>query len=122
MKSILIVDDQERIRELVVATLGGIGDYQIIEASSGEDAVAMARDKNPDLILMDVSMPGSYDGFEAARKIKGDPDTSNIFVVMLTARGQLSDKDEGEKAGVDGYFVKPFSPVELIRKVESLIG
>ena len=122
MKTILIVDDHERIRELVAATLGDIGDYQILEAINGEEGVALARESNPDLILMDVTMPGQYDGLEAARIIKSDPDTKEIYVVMLTAKGQLADKERGDEAGVDGYFVKPFSPIELINKVESLIG
>ena len=122
MKTILIVDDHERIRELVVATLGDIGDYQIIEAKNAEEGVALARKSRPDLVLMDVTMPGEYDGLEAARIIKLDPDTSEIYVVMLTAKGQMADIERGEEAGVDGYFVKPFSPIELIRKVESLLG
>ena len=122
MKTILIVDDQERIRELVAVTLGDIGDYRILEAKNGEEGVNLARESSPDLILMDVSMPGKYDGFEATRLIKADPDTGRIHVVMLTARGQLADKEKGEQVGADGYFVKPFSPVELIRKVESLLG
>lgn len=122
MKSILIVDDHERIRELVAATLGDIGDYQILEAKNGEEGVARAKESHPNLILMDVTMPGKYDGLEAARLIKSDPDTRDIYVVMLTAKGQLADKERGDEAGVDGYFVKPFSPIELIHKVESLIG
>lgn len=122
MKSILIVDDHERIRELVAATLGDIGDYQILEAKNGEEGVAIAKESHPNLILMDVTMPGEYDGLEAARLLKSDPDTRDIYVVMLTAKGQLADIERGDEAGVDGYFVKPFSPIELIHKVESLIG
>ena len=118
----MIVDDHERIRELVAVTLGDIGDYQILEAINGEEGVALARESKPDLILMDVTMPGKYDGLEAARIIKSDPDTNEIYVVMLTAKGQLADKERGGEVGVDGYFVKPFSPIELINKVESLIG
>ena len=122
MKTILIVDDHERIRELVAVTLGDIGDYQIIEAKNGEEGVTLAKENNPDLILMDVTMPGKYDGLEATRIIKADPDTSKIHLIMLTAKGQVADKEKGKQAGADGYFVKPFSPVELIRKVESLLG
>ena len=122
MKTILIVDDHERIRELVAVTLVDIGDYQIIEANNGEEGVALAKENNPDLILMDVTMPGKYDGLEATRIIKSDPETSNIHVIMLTAKGQVVDKKKGKQAGADGYFVKPFSPTELIRKVESLLG
>ncbi|MZH02017.1 MAG: response regulator [Nitrospinae bacterium] len=122
MKTILIVDDHERIRELVAATLGDIGDYQILEAKNAEEGVTLARESHPNLVLMDVTMPGAYDGLEAARIIKSDPDTSDIYVVMLTAKGQMSDVERGDEAGVDGYFVKPFSPIELINKVESLLG
>jgi two-component system, OmpR family, phosphate regulon response regulator PhoB len=122
VKTILIVDDHERIRELVAVTLVDIGDYQIIEANNGEEGVALAKENNPDLILMDVTMPGKYDGLEATRIIKSDPETSNIHVIMLTAKGQVVDKKKGKQAGADGYFVKPFSPTELIRKVESLLG
>ena len=121
MKTILIVDDHERIRELVAVTLADIGDYQIVQAKNGEEGVALAKKIHPDLILMDVAMPGKYDGLEATRLIKKDPDTCEIFVVMLTAKGQLADKERGDEAGVDGYFVKPFSPIELIHKVESLL-
>ena len=122
VKTILIVDDHERIRELVAATLGDIGDYQIIEAKDAEEGVALAKKNRPHLVLMDVTMPGMYDGLEAARLIKSDPDTRGIYVVMLTAKGQMADIERGEEAGVDGYFVKPFSPIELINKVESLLG
>lgn len=122
VKTILIVDDHERIRELVAATLGDIGDYQILEAKNAEEGVTLARESHPNLVLMDVTMPGAYDGLEAARIIKSDPDTSDIYVVMLTAKGQMSDVERGDEAGVDGYFVKPFSPIELINKVESLLG
>lgn len=122
MKTILIVDDHERIRELVAATLGDIGDYRILEAKNGEEGVTLAKEIKPDLILMDVSMPGKYDGLDATRLIKADPETSGIHVIMLTARGQLVDKEKGAQAGADGYFVKPFSPVELIHRVESLLG
>jgi two-component system, OmpR family, phosphate regulon response regulator PhoB len=122
VKTILIVDDHERIRELVAVTLGDIGDYQILEASNGEEGVTLATESKPDLILMDVTMPGKYDGLEATRIIKSDPDTREIYVIMLTAKGQVADKELGKQAGADGYFVKPFSPIELIRKVESLLG
>lgn len=122
MKTIMIVDDHERIRELVAATLGDIGNYKIFEAKNAAEGVELAKKNHPNLILMDVTMPGEYDGLEAARLIKSDPDTRDIYVVMLTAKGQMDDIKRGDEAGVDGYFVKPFSPIELINKVESLLG
>ncbi|MBT5028634.1 MAG: response regulator [Nitrospina sp.] len=120
MKKILIVDDQERIRELVRVTLDGTGDYQIFEAENGEQAVELAGKELPDLILMDVSMPGGMDGLKATRAIKGNSSTQGIYIILLTAKGQASDIEEGKTAGADSYFVKPFSPLELIRCIESI--
>jgi two-component system, OmpR family, phosphate regulon response regulator PhoB len=121
VKKILIVDDQERIRELVRVTLEGIDDYNIFEAKNGPQAVEIASEENPDLVLMDITMPGEYDGLEAARLLKNDPSTKSIHIIMLTAKGQTADKEEGKRAGADGYFVKPFSPIELIRRIESVL-
>jgi len=120
VKKILIVDDQERIRELVRVTLDGTGDYQIFEAENGEQAVELAGKELPDLILMDVSMPGGMDGLKATRAIKGNSSTQGIYIILLTAKGQASDIEEGKTAGADSYFVKPFSPLELIRCIESI--
>ena len=121
MKTILIVDDHDRIRELVAVTLGDIGEYQILESENGEMGIAKARECKPDLIFMDVTMPGKYDGLDATRILKGDPATRNIHVIMLTAKGQVADKVAGKEAGADGYFVKPFSPIALIQRVENVL-
>jgi two-component system, OmpR family, phosphate regulon response regulator PhoB len=121
VKKILIVDDQERIRELVRVTLDGVDDYQIFEAGSGKQAVELAGKEQPDLILMDVTMPGEFDGLKATQIIKSDPSTQGIYIIMLTAKGQVSDIEAGKEAGADGYFIKPFSPVELIRRIESVL-
>lgn len=117
----MIVDDQERIRELVRVTLDGVDDYQIYEAENGKQAVELAHKELPDLILMDISMPGEFDGIEATRILKSDP-SHKFHIILLTAKGQASDIEEGKKAGADGYFVKPFSPIELIRRIESVLG
>ena len=122
MKKILIVDDQIEVRELVQVTLE-IGDYQILSAENGQQAVSIAQAEHPDIILMDIMMPGSeVDGLEACRKLKSDPATSDITIVMLSAKGQDSDIDAGRSAGADDYFTKPFSPIALIEKVEEVMG
>lgn len=121
MKKILIVEDQLEIRELVEVTLKS-DDYQIHRAESGEKAVAIALTEKPDLIIMDIMMPGPCDGLEATRRIKSDPNTKKCKIILLTAKGQQVDKDIGFKAGADDYFVKPFSPLELIRKVEEFFN
>lgn len=122
MKKILIVDDQQEVRELVDVTLR-IGDYVIWQAESGDQALATARSEHPDLILLDVMMPKStFDGFEVCQQLKSDPTTKDIYIVMLTARGQGADVEMGKKVGADDYFTKPFSPLELMTKVEELLG
>lgn len=121
MKKILIVDDRSEVRELVEVTLE-VENYQILQASSGEKAVEIARREKPDLILMDIMMPGGMDGLETTRILKKDPETKNCSVIMLTAKGQEYDRTEGKKAGADDYFVKPFSPLDLLRRVEKVLG
>jgi two-component system phosphate regulon response regulator PhoB len=122
MKKILIVDDQPEVRELVDVTLR-IGEYTIWQAANGDQALTVAHAKHPDLILLDVMMPNSsIDGFEVCRRLKSDPATQNIYVVMLTARGQDTDLEMGRQVGADDYFTKPFSPLQLMNKVEELLG
>jgi two-component system phosphate regulon response regulator PhoB len=122
MKKILIVDDQIEVRELVQVTLE-IGDYQILSAENGQQAIDIAQAEHPDIILMDIMMPGSeVDGLEACRRLKADTATNDITIVMLSAKGQESDIDVGRAAGADDYFTKPFSPIALIEKVEAVIG
>ena len=70
---------------------------------------------------MDVMMPGAYDGFEAARIIRNSPETARTIIIMLTARGQQTDIDKGREVGADDYFVKPFSPLDLIQKVDEVL-
>lgn len=121
MKKILIVDDQMEIRELVEITLQA-NEYRIFKAQSGEKGIEIARAQKPDLIIMDVMMPGGIDGFETTRILKNDPETKKCCIIMLTAKGQQADIDQGYAAGADDYFKKPFSPLELINKVEDVLG
>jgi len=121
MKRILIVDDQVEVRELVEVTLRS-DDYQVFQAKSGEETIEIARSVRPDLIIMDIMMPGGMDGLEATRALKSDPETKGSIIIMLTAKGQEADKKIGLQAGADDYFVKPFSPLELIEKVEEVLG
>ncbi len=122
MKKILVVDDQPAVRELVSVTLE-IGPYQIFSAPNGDEALEIARTEIPDLILLDIQMPGgTLDGLDVCQRLKNDPHTKDIFVIMLTAKGQDWDKQAGYEAGADDYFVKPFSPLELMHKVEAVLG
>ncbi len=121
MKKILIVDDQMEVRRLVEITLR-VEDYQILQAESGEKAIEIVKTEKPDLIIMDIMMPGGIDGIEATRILKNDPETKDSTIIVLTAKGQEADSKKGFEAGADDYFIKPFSPLELIKKVEEVLG
>ena len=120
MTKVLLVDDEERLLQNLSFFFEDEG-YEVFSVTSGEDAVEIAKKEKPDLIIMDIMMPGNIDGLEATKIIKDDPETRNITILILTAKGQKEDIKNGRKAGADGYFIKPFSPLELIRKVESVL-
>jgi len=118
----MIVDDNANIREILNVSLRDLDEYTIIEAVSGEEAVKMALQEMPELIFMDIMMPGEFNGLEATKRIRSNPKTKDIKIVMLTAMGQQSDIDSGFMAGADDYFVKPFSPLELTQKIDEVLG
>jgi DNA-binding response OmpR family regulator len=118
---ILIVEDQADIRKLIRMTLE-FGDFEIHEAQDGESGLNLARAVRPHVMLLDVMMPGLLDGYQVCQRIKQDASLNDIQVIMLTARGQATDVDMGEKAGADAYLVKPFSPLELIDRVEAMVA
>jgi DNA-binding response OmpR family regulator len=121
MRTILIVDDRREIRELVEVTLG-TDEYHIVQASDREAALAKARETGPDLVILDVMMSGDNDGYEVCRTLKDHPETKGCKIIMLTAKARDIDRQAGINAGADGYFTKPFSPLELMDKVEELLG
>ncbi len=119
MKKILIVDDHPHVKELLKATLE-VFDYEIGFAENGQEALGLAFTDHPDVILLDIMMPG-IDGLEVCRRLKAQPATDDISIILLSARGQQEDVAEGLAAGADDYFVKPFSPIALIQKLEKLL-
>jgi two-component system phosphate regulon response regulator PhoB len=119
-RKILLVDDDDMVRELVAATLKG-GSYQLLQAADGGKGLALAREVKPDLIFLDVNMP-VMDGVSVCEALKADPQTQSISVIMLTALGQDVDKERARRAGANGYFTKPFSPLNLLRKVDEVLG
>jgi two-component system, OmpR family, phosphate regulon response regulator PhoB len=121
MKRVLIVEDQADIRKLIRMTLE-FEDYEIHEATDGAAGLRVARSIRPDLMLLDVMMPGELDGLQVCHQIKKDPATANIRVVLLTARGQARDREVGREAGADEYLIKPFSPLQLIDTIERLLA
>lgn len=121
MKRVLIVEDQADIRELIRMTLE-IEDFDIHEAENGDLGLEAARKLKPDLVLLDVMMPGSLDGFGVCTHIKADATLKRMKVVILSAKGQDNDKNQGKKAGADGYLTKPFSPKQLLEMVAKQLG
>jgi two-component system, OmpR family, phosphate regulon response regulator PhoB len=121
MTKILIVEDQPDIRTLIAMTLE-YGNFSLFEAEDGKEGLAMVQRVLPDIVLLDVMMPGELDGYQVCERIKGDERTRAIKVIMLTARGQRADLQAGNDAGSDAYLVKPFSPLQLIETVERLVS
>lgn len=119
MKKVLIVDDDPRLRNLVAATLGS--DYALLQAEDGQQALNIVSESRPDLLLLDVSMP-KMNGFAVCEKIKLNPNTNQIKVVMITGMDSSEDIQHGREAGADAYFVKPFSPRDLLEKISETLG
>jgi CheY-like chemotaxis protein len=112
MKKVLIVDDHTDIRRLLSITLGK--DYEIMEAEDGVTALESIRRHRPQIVLLDVMMPGEMDGLQVLDAIKADPQLHDTLVAMVTARGQVADGDDARKRGADAYFIKPFSPLQVV--------
>jgi CheY-like chemotaxis protein len=118
--TVLVCDDEPVLRMLVRATLDR-GEYTVIEASDGDEALAHTRQHRPDLILLDMMMPGRS-GSEVLRELRADPATASTPVIMLTARAQASDREAMNLAGATHYLTKPFSPVGLAALVEQVLA
>jgi len=118
-KRILIVEDHADIRRLIRMTLE-FENYEIHEAVNADEGLQAVRQSRPDLLLLDIMMPGSMDGLDLCRLVKSDPTLGMPRVVLLTARGQSQDIKAGMKAGADAYLLKPFSPLKLIETIDTL--
>ncbi|MGD2126307.1 MAG: response regulator [Desulfobacteraceae bacterium] len=118
-EKVLVVDDEEDILELLRFNLSKEG-YQVACAASGEEALKSIRSDFPDLILLDLMLPG-IDGLEVARRLKNDPDTKSIPIVMLTAKGEEADVVAGLELGADDYITKPFSRKILVARLRAVL-
>lgn len=118
-ESLLIVEDEADIRELISFNLEMSG-YDVIKAADGETGLNLARQHHPDLILLDLMLPG-MDGLKVCRQLRADTETRKIPVMMLTAKGEEEDQITGFDAGADDYVTKPFSPRVLVARVKALL-
>jgi CheY-like chemotaxis protein len=116
---ILIADDNQPNRELLEAYLAGV-DCEVEHAADGQDTLAKVQAFQPDLVLLDVMMP-KFSGFEVCQKLKGDPATRKVMVLMVTALNEAGDIERAVKAGTDDFLSKPVNKVELLKRVENML-
>lgn len=116
-KTILIADDSATMRAMLVAIVEELGDYQVVEASSGFEALRLLPRENVDLILTDINMP-DINGLELISYLRNNPNYSNIPVFIISTEGSAKDIEKGKKLGADEYVVKPFSPLSLQKLIK----
>ena len=119
VRTVLIADDESSMRLLVHATIES-DDYKVVEASDGVEAWALIQNHRPSLVLLDVQMPG-LSGLDVLRLIKADPNLIGTRVILLTSKAQESDVEAGLIAGADFYLTKPYSPLDLLTRVEEAL-
>ena len=119
-KKILVVEDQEDNRRILRDLLTS-ANYELIEAVTGEEGVSMAEIHRPDLILMDIQLPG-LDGYEATRRIKANPELTQIPIIAVTSYALSGDDAKAFEVGCDAYVAKPYSPRALLAKVKELLA
>lgn len=117
--TILVAEDNLDQRALYAAILSGAG-YRVLEAGDGVEAVAVARREQPDLVLMDVTMPG-MSGWNAVRELKSSPETHHIRIIVITGLAGMHDRDASLAAGSDEYLAKPVPPLRLLEEVRKLV-
>ena len=119
MPAVLIVDDDPFIRRLVATTLEDVAAFELLEAENGLEALEVAGREHPQIVFLDIDMPG-VNGYEACRRLRADPETSGSTIVMLTAAAGEEAERQAEDSGADLFLTKPFSPLELLRLVHEL--
>ncbi|WP_440995849.1 response regulator transcription factor [Arhodomonas sp. SL1] len=119
-KHVLVVDDEPNIVLSLEFLLEQAG-FTVTTTDNGEDALAAAREQRPDVVLLDIMLPGT-DGYEICQTLRDDPELAEVPVIMLTARGREIDREKGISLGADDYIVKPFSTSEVVERVRRIAG
>ena len=117
--TMLIVDDNDQMRQILRLTFARESNYDILEATQGAQALDIIRDKSPDIVFLDIMMPGDINGLDVCQRIKSTQREQYCFVVLLSAKAAQEDIDSGLMAGADMYLIKPFSPLKLIEIVDN---
>lgn len=118
---ILVVEDQDSIRRMIEALVQARG-YSVTAVASGAKAIDVAATEPPDLVLLDLMMPGQYDGFDVCRRLRADPSTRKVPIVVITAMDDPDARTRATQAGATAYYTKPFSPIALLKEIERLTG
>lgn len=118
--TVLVVDDEQMVQQLIKFKLRSLG-YDVVLASNGEEALVRVHERLPDIILLDVLMP-VMDGFETLTRLKQNPETANIPVIVLTGQSVEGVVVQGLELGADDYITKPFSPIELAARVKTILA
>ena len=120
-RTVLVVDDDDSIREIAEISLEVVGGLRVLSASGGVEALALARAHHPDAVLMDVMMP-DMDGLTTFRHMQADPDIRNIPVILVTAKVQVGDRQVWDGLAISGVISKPFDPMTLAEQVGQMLG
>jgi len=118
--TILVVDDEPFICRSLTFVLRK-ADYHVVEARNGEEALAAIKEHKPDLVFLDVMMP-KINGFEVTERVRSDPSLAHVKIILLTAKGQESDREVGKTAGANDYMTKPFSPTKILERAREILG
>ncbi len=116
---ILVVEDQDSIRRMIEALIQARG-YSVTAVSSGAKALDVAMTDPPDLVLLDLMLPGQYDGFAVCERLRSDPSTRHVPVVIITALDDDGTRARAKQAGANAFYTKPFSPIALLKEIERL--
>lgn len=116
---ILVVEDQDSIRRMIEALVQARG-YQVSAVSSGAKAIDQAITNPPDIVLLDLNLPGQYDGFDVCTRLRSDPGTRNVPVVIISAMDDDESRARATSAGATAYYTKPFSPIALLKEIDRL--
>jgi CheY-like chemotaxis protein len=116
---ILVVEDQDSIRRMIEALVQARG-YEVVAVASGAKAIDLAAASPPDVVLLDLMLPGQYDGFEVCRRLRRDPSTREVPVVILSALEDDQSRAKAAEAGATAYYTKPFSPIALLKEIDRL--
>ncbi len=119
-KRILLAEDQVEVRKIIGLVLAE-EEFELLEADDGLQALQIAREQKPDLLLLDIGMP-NLNGIDVCRRLRADPATSHVKIVALTAQAAPTDREAALEAGMDGFLTKPFGPAKLLNTIRQMVG